>query len=52
MEKLFKEIESFSNKLLVAFLYGIIVQNIDDDFVIELAFKACWELRKRFDMEE
>ena len=48
MKSLISEIREFSHTQLVTFIYGLFVQNCDDDIVNELAYEACKELMKRY----
>lgn len=48
MKSLLDEIREFSHTQLVTFMYGLFVQNCDDDKVNELAYEACKEIMKRF----
>ena len=48
MKSLLDEIREFSYIQLVTFMYGLFVQNCDDDKVNELAYIACKEIMKRF----
>ena len=48
MKSLLNEIRAFSHTQLVTFMYGLFVQNCDDDKVNELAYEACKEIMKRY----
>ena len=48
MKSLLDEIREFSHTQLVTFMYGLFVQNCDDDKVNELAYEACKEIMKRY----